>query len=72
MFQLEVTSLQAVRRQVVDKGSSMSTEGVSEGKGETNFKVSDGEKSRIRRMHRLPDNAGENCFQKWFWDFFDK
>ena len=36
------------------------------------FKVSEGEKSRMRAMCGLPDDAGDDCFPKWYRDIFDK
>jgi hypothetical protein len=39
---------------------------------EGTFKVSDGEKARMRAMCGLPDNAGDDCFPKWYRDIFEK
>ena len=36
------------------------------------FKVSEAEKSRMKRMCGLDEAAGDDCFQKWFWDIFAK
>jgi len=36
------------------------------------FKVSEGEKGRMRKMCGLPDNAGDDCFPKWYRDLFEK
>jgi len=36
------------------------------------FKISDGERSRMQRMCGLPENCGDECFPKWYRDIFAK
>jgi len=39
---------------------------------ETTFKVSEGEKARMRAMCGLPENEGDECFPKGYRDIFEK
>jgi len=34
------------------------------------FKISDGERARMRHMCGLPDDCGNNMFPKWYRDIF--
>ena len=68
MFQMDAAAIQQLFQQVRTASGVTPPTTVPEG----TFKVSDGEKARMRAMCGLPDNAGDDCFPKWYRDIFEK
>jgi len=67
MFQMDAAAIQQLFQQVSAAAVTPPTT-VPEG----TFKVSEGEKARMRAMCGLLDDAGDDCFPKWYRDIFDK
>ena len=67
MFQMDAAAIQQLFQQVSSAAVTPPTT-VPEG----TFKVSEGEKAQMRAMCGLPDDAGDDCFPKWYRDIFDK
>jgi len=70
VFHLDTAALQQLFKNAAREGASAAT--ITPDKEETTFKVSAGEKARMLRMCGLPDEAGDECFPKWFKDMFGK
>jgi len=68
IFQLDAAAIQQLLQQAAQGGQpkTVTLEKTDD------FKVSEGEKSRMRTMCGLPDNAGDECFPKWYRDLFEK
>lgn len=70
VFQLDATALQAFFA-----GASVgTTRGMAEEKKDDapDFKISEGERARMRHMCGLPDGCGDDMFPKWYRDIFAK
>ena len=72
VFQLDQTTLQQLLQSATTQGANALNLVTPEKKDDSSFKVSDREKKRLMTMCGLPDDAGEDCFPKWFKDIFRK
>ena len=73
VFQLDADALKALlaQQKTAQPGTVTPAES-SNGSPDGTFKVSEAEKSRMRRMCGLDEDAGDECFPKWFRDIFAK
>ena len=73
IFHLDADALKAflAHQHLTPQGTVTPAE-TPNGSPDGTFKVSDAEKSRMRRMCGLDDDAGDECFPKWFRDIFAK
>ena len=73
IFHLDAEALKALLVQQQAPQTGTVTPGdTPQGSPDGTFKVSEAEKSRMKRMCGLDDNAGDDCFPKWFRDIFAK
>jgi len=72
VFQLDQTTLQQLLQSATTQGTNALNLVTPEKKDDSSFKVSEGEKKRMMTICGLPDDAGEDCFPKWFKDIFGK
>ena len=71
MFQLDAAAIQLLFQQAT--AAAITPPAAAAGpKDDGTFKVSEGEKARMRAMCGLPENAGDECFPKWYRDIHDK
>jgi len=67
MFQMDAAAIQQLFQQVLAAAVTPPTT-----VPDSTFKVSEGGKARMCAMCGLPDDAGDDCFPKWYRDIFDK
>ena len=71
-FQIDQATLQQLLQAATTQGANALNTVTPEKRDDGSFKVSEGEKVRMRTMCGLPDDAGDECFPKWFRDIFGK
>ena len=70
IFHLDADALKALLHQQQSQPGTVTPADSPTGSTDGTFKVSDAEKSRMRRMCGLDEDAGDDCFPKWFRDIF--
>ena len=68
MFQLDAATIQAL---LAGRNTTSNT-GEEKKDGAADFKISEGERIRMRSMCGLPENCGEEAFPIWYRDLFAK
>ena len=72
-FNIDQETLRQLLKAASTEGSGAIANEISpEKKDDGSFKVSEGEKARMRSMCGLPEEAADECFPKWFRDIFGK
>ena len=75
MYQLDASAIQALLAQATEAAGGSARGGPQEDNkddGGSDFKVSEGEKHRMRKMCGLDYTAGDECLPKWYKDLFAK
>ena len=74
VYHLDASAIQALLQQATTNPTANGTGTAPDGKRDDGgeFKVSDGERERMRIMCGLPEAYTEDVFPKWYWDLFGK
>ena len=75
VYQLDASAIQALLAQATEAAGGSARGGPQEDNkddGGSDFKVSEGEKHRMRKMCGLDYTAGDECLPKWYKDLFAK